>query len=245
MPRNFIKLCIKDPNKYDDFINLICFLDNKKTINLIDIGANVGNFTKVFLDFFPNCKKIVCFEPIPSLVDKIAKNVSDERLQIINSALGSSISKKTIKYPIQNTPIASFYQYRSELHNFYSPTNVIQEKVKVLRLDDICKTFSTKNKFIVKIDVQGSELEVIKGGMSVLSRASAVIIEASFVPMYSNRKKTSFMEISKQLEIAGLFPIIFQGYGKEESIYPFERDIIFVKGKLLPKIFFKNYSNNN
>ena len=53
------------------------------------------------------------------------------------------------------------------------------------------------------------------------------------------------MEISKQLEIAGLFPIIFQGYGKEESIYPFERDIIFVKGKLLPKIFFKNYSNNN
>jgi len=241
MPRNFIKLCIKDPNKYDDFINLICFLDNKKTINLIDVGGNFGNFAKDFLAFFPNCKKIVCFEPIPSLADKIAKNVNDVRLQIISSALGSSISNKTITYPKNNTPIASFYRHRKELHNFFSPSNLIHEKVNVLRLDDICKSFSTKNDFVVKIDVQGSEIDVIKGGMSVLSRASAVIIEASFLPLYSNTQKPSFTEIAKQLEVAGLFPIIFQGYGKEESFYPFERDVIFVKRDLLPKIFFKNY----
>ncbi len=244
IPRNFIELCIKSPHKYDDFINLICFLDNNKTINLIDIGANVGNFTKDFLVFFPNCKEIVCFEPIPSLVDEIDKNVNDVRLQIINSALGSSLSKKTIKYPKQNTPIASFYEHRKELHSFYSPTNIIQENVKVYRLDDMCKSFSKNENFIVKIDTQGSELEVIKGGMSVLSRASAVIIEASFVPIFKNQQKPSFTEITKQLELAGLFPIIFQEFGKKESLYAFERDIIFVKANLLPKIFFNNYSKH-
>ena len=244
IPQNFIKLCIKSPHKYDDFINLICFLDNKKTINLIDIGANVGNFTKDFLVFFPNCKEIVCFEPIPSLVDEIDKNVNDVRLQIINCALGSSISKKTIKYPKQNTPIASFYEHRKELHSFYSPINIIQKKVEVYQLDDMCKSFSKNDNFVVKIDVQGSELEVIQGGMSVLSRASAVIIEASFVPIFKNQQKPSFIEITKQLELAGLFPIIFQEFGKKESLYAFERDIIFVKANLLPKIFFKNYSKH-
>jgi FkbM family methyltransferase len=245
IPRNFIELCIKSPHRYDDFINLICFLDNNKTINLIDIGTNVGNFTKDFLVFFPNCKEIVCFEPISSLVDEIDKNVNDVRLQIINSALGSSISKKTIKYPKQNSPIASFYEHRKELHRFYSPTNITQENVKVYRLDDMCKSFSKNDNFIVKIDVQGSELEVIKGGMSVLSRASAVIIEASFVPIFKNQQKPSFTEITKQLELAGLFPIIFQEFSKKESLYAFERDIIFVKANLLSKIFFQNYLKQN
>lgn len=245
IPRNFIELCIKSPHRYDDFINLICFLDNNKTINLIDIGTNVGNFTKDFLVFFPNCKEIVCFEPISSLVDEIDKNVNDVRLQIINSALGSSISKKTIKYPKQNSPIASFYEHRKELHRFYSPTNITQENVKVYRLDDMCKSFSKNDDFIVKIDVQGSEIEVIKGGMSVLSRASAVIIEASFVPIFKNQQKPSFTEITKQLELAGLFPIIFQEFSKKESLYAFERDIIFVKANLLSKIFFQNYLKQN
>lgn len=52
IPRNYLQLCFGSPARYDDFINFLCFLGNKKVVNLIDIGADVGGFSKDFLTFF-------------------------------------------------------------------------------------------------------------------------------------------------------------------------------------------------
>lgn len=48
IPKNYWKLCLRNPSRYDDFIQILCFVDNKTTVNLIDIGANVGDFAKDF-----------------------------------------------------------------------------------------------------------------------------------------------------------------------------------------------------
>ena len=44
LPKNYKKLIFKSPSTYDDFINILCFIDNREETNLIDIGANEGNF---------------------------------------------------------------------------------------------------------------------------------------------------------------------------------------------------------
>ncbi len=242
IPRNYLQLCLRSPARYDDFINFLCFLDNQKIVNLIDIGANVGDFSRDFLIFYPNAKEIVCFEPIPHVAENIRSNVGDKRPNVINAGLGSMNRKLTISYPKGNTVIASFHQYTDDVNSFYKTDERVTEEVQVYALDDICADFSRDDAFIVKIDTQGHELEVIKGGLSVLSRASVVLLESSFVPEYSNDSVSTFSQASRLLEAIDLYPIIFQGYGKDISTYSFERDVIFVKSHLLPKIFYKNYS---
>ena len=241
IPRNYWKLCLKEPARYDDFIQILCFIDNKRPVNLIDIGANVGDFAKDFLTFFPSAREIICFEPIPHLVDKIHSNVDDKRVMVINAGLGGTNEKLKISYPKGNTVIASFYQYTDYVNNFYKTDEQITEEVDVYRLDDACAQFSKGSKFIVKIDTQGHEVEVIKGGLSVLSHAYVVIIECSFAPEYSNNSVSTFSQAVELLLSIDLYPIVFQKYGKDISSYGFERDVIFVKKELLSKIFYKNY----
>jgi hypothetical protein len=43
------------------------------------------------------------------------------------------------------------------------------------------------------------------------------------------------------LSECGLYPIVFQDYGRVVSNYAFERDVLFVKRELLSKIWFRNY----
>lgn len=241
IPRNYLQLCFISPARYDDFINFLCFLDNKKVVNLIDIGANVGNFSKDFLTFFPNTSEIICFEPIPHVAESIRSNVGDKRLNVINAGLGSTKKKLIISYPKGNTVIASFYQYTDEVNSFYKTSAQVTEEVEVYTLDDTCADFSRDTEFIVKIDTQGHEIEVIKGGLSVLSRASIVILECSFAPEYSNDSVSTFSQASQILSSIDLYPIIFQAYGKDISAYGFERDVLFVKSHLLANIFYKNY----
>jgi FkbM family methyltransferase len=241
IPSNYLQLCFRSPARYDDFINFLCFLDNKKTINLIDVGANIGGFTKDFLTFFPSAKEVVCFEPIHHLVEKIRANVDGKKVKVINAGLGSENEKLMISYPEGNTVIASFYKYTDDVNSFYKTGKQVTEEVDVYRLDDQCCEFSRDEEFVVKIDTQGHEIEVIKGGLSVLSRASVVILECSFVPEYSNNSVSTFSEASQLLASIDLHPIIFQSYGKAISAYGFERDVIFCKSHLLNNIFYKKY----
>lgn len=162
-------------------------------------------------------------------------------MKIINAALGSANEKLKITYPSGNTAIGSFYQYTADTNNFYKTDQQITEEVDVHRLDTACANISKNNPLIIKIDTQGHEVEVIKGGLSVLSHASLVVVECSFAPEYSNNSVSTFSQAVELLASINLYPIIFQKYGKDISSYSFERDVIFVNAELLPKIFYQNY----
>ena len=71
LPKNYKIEIFKNPNRFRDFIGFICFENNNKIVNLIDIGANVGNFSKDFLLFYPKCREIICFEPLDFLNKQI------------------------------------------------------------------------------------------------------------------------------------------------------------------------------
>ena len=115
-----------------------------------------------------------------------------------------------------------------------------EEVVEIDLLDNFCKDFSPNDEFIVKIDTQGNELEVIQGGIETLRRSSLVLLECSFVSQYVNKEHT-FSECFAILKNLDLHPIIFQRYGKIISSYGVERDVIFVKKELLSKVYYKNY----
>jgi hypothetical protein len=92
----------------------------------------------------------------------------------------------------------------------------------------------------VKIDVQGVEEDVVAGFGNVWKTVDLVLIELTFAPEYKN-VRPSFSPVCAQLAQHGLYPVIFQRYGLQQSTYGIERDVIFVRDNLLPKVYWKNY----
>lgn len=243
IPKNYKKLIFQHPNRYDDFIQFLCFLDNNNKINLIDIGANVGQFAKDFLLFFPKCNAIKCFEPLSHLNDKIKINLNtkpDLEYQIINKALSKETGKQKFYYDKSTPSLGSLNKYNEEANEFFYKKYEIEEIVEIDLLDNFCKDFSPNDKFVVKIDTQGHEVEVIQGGIEKIKRSSLVLLECSFAPEYRDKDPT-FSKCCTILKNLDFYPIIFQGYTKKISLYGLERDVIFVKKELLPKIYYKNY----
>jgi FkbM family methyltransferase len=238
---------IKNPNRFRDFISFLCFLNNNKIINLIDIGANIGNFSRDFLLFYPKCREIVCFEPLQFLNKVIQKKIvhnKNLKLTIINKALSNKKKKQIFFYDKNNTELSSLNQYINQYSlsfaNQFKPSEKMNLELDLL--DNCCKKFSQQKNFIVKIDAQGHELEIIQGGLKTISRASIVLLECSFAKQYKNKEHT-FSRCAQLLSKIDFHPIVFQPRhaGNILSMHAIERNVIFVKKNLLQKVYYENY----
>ena len=115
---------------------------------------------------------------------------------------------------------------------------ILKKKIKIETLDNFSIDHWCQN--VLKIDTQGFEIEVLRGGGKTLKLFDVIIIECSFANEYLNTQPP-FVEVFQLLKKRNFYPIIFQDYGRSISSYAFERDVIFVKKYLLTKIFYSNY----
>ena len=247
LPKNYIINIIKEPKRFCDFIAFLCFSNNKKIINLIDIGANVGNFSADFITFFPKCKEIFLFEPLNFLNDEIKKKINkikNLKITIVNKALSNKKKKAIFFYDKHKTELASLNKYTNEYNSSFPEKFIPRDKLflQLDKLDNFCKNFSKKNNFIIKIDTQGNELEVIQGGLKTIARSSILLLECSFAKQYEKKEHT-FSKCVNLLSEINMHPIVFQPpHGSYKlSTYPIERNVIFVKKELLNKVYYKNY----
>lgn len=157
--------------------------DNKK-IFYVDIGTNEGNYVG-FLSNILNMRRIVTFEPIKKLNDKISERYSNLKIDNFNYALSN---KKGTRM---------FYQYNiSSQSSFYEQNNLFKSlkklnkkiKIKTIKFDD----FFNKNQVIdfCKIDVQGEEMNVLKGMKKNLKNKKIKLlkVELSFIERYQDVK---------------------------------------------------------
>ena len=95
-----------------------------------------------------------------------------------------------------------------DLHReeFPHTTNVIEETIQVKRLDDVADQLNIIGPLIVKIDVQGFEDRVIRGGELTLQKAHAIIVELSSYSLYEGQP--SFADVHIQLDRLGF---VFRG----------------------------------
>ena len=64
---------------------------------------------------------------------------------------------------------------------------VTNERIKVRKLDRMASELTLKPPVLAKLDVQGFELKVLKGGKRTLSSIDILIVETSFVELYENQ----------------------------------------------------------
>jgi FkbM family methyltransferase len=143
-------------------------LRNLPIKTVVDVGANVGQFAKMISNVFPKAH-IYCFEPLPEPFAKLNKWAEQcrGRVAVFKVALGEREGEVEMFYHVNHTPSSSLLA-TTELNEKYYPFTQKQCAVTV-KLTTLDKALSQHiNSFtsdtLIKLDVQGYEDRVIKGG---------------------------------------------------------------------------------
>ncbi len=163
------------------------FLSRLSPRTVLDIGANEGQFASKVRVACPETF-IHSFEPIPSVYARLVSRFSaDSRFHAYNIGLGDNSSTATINTN-EFSPSSSLLDLSSEhVSRFPFAARSVPESIKIVRLDSWAGNIELIEPIVAKIDVQGYEERVITGGLDTLARCQMVIIEVSFIELYSTQ----------------------------------------------------------
>lgn len=198
---------------------------------VIDIGANDGQFANESSQVFSS-SSYHCFEPIPSIFSSLKNRfINNPSFHFYNIALGIEDAIGTINLN-EYSPSSSILEME-KLHkdSFEFTKNSTKQEIVIKRLDDFIEAINPTQHTMVKIDVQGYEMQVLLGGSSFIKRSKVVIVEMSFEKLYKDQPL--FHEVYTELYRLG-----FSYHGNlEQLISPttseiLQADCIFINSNL-------------
>ena len=249
IPTYIDKMIWRNPSKAEDWVNLLCFIERSDITLLIDIGANLGEFSRSFRRLFHR-SHIVAFEPASDAFEVMKYSFKEHKNVFVENIGISDISGEKEMYVPKDNKLSGFAAYTDNLNTWRKMDIGNLQTVNVSTLDSYestiekMKNTASVDKVVVKIDVQGHELNVLNGGGTVLRKADMVLCECTFAPVYKGLEP-SFSRVCSILYEHGLRPIIFQDYGYQASNYAMERDVLFVKPHLLNNILLSRPISNS
>ena len=220
-------------------------LDLDISFTLLEVGAvQLSKDEKEpfyeLLDYFPS-SKVIGFE--------IEEDVCNQQnlearpgIKYYPNALGQFNEIKDLY--ITNHPMcSSLYEPDSELMSLYNNLEVAYLKskssIKTTSLDQFLNENSIHSVDFIKADVQGAELDILKGGRSALKEVLKIVCEVEFIPIYKNQplfgdichflSNNGFM-FNKFLHLSGraLRPIQLQNNANVASQHMWA-DTVFIK----------------
>jgi FkbM family methyltransferase len=140
-------------------INERTIADERKVI--IDAGANIGEFTAAALKALGERGVVHAFEPAKAIFEQLRARFAGNQCVVLNNcALGGELEKRDLYGTPEDAGMASLV--RRDLKHL-GLTTVVQEKVEVKGLANYCAEAAIDKIVLLKIDVEGFELEVLKG----------------------------------------------------------------------------------
>jgi FkbM family methyltransferase len=141
---------------------------------ILDVGAADG--TPELYAAFPDAH-LVAFDPIPEQLERLRRSVeSRESVELIEVALGSSPGRAELHIPTAR-PLKSSLHTRTALTAESGDYDT--RAVQVRRLDDVVQEHTWPTPFILKVDTEGHDLEVLEGAVETLRACAVVYCETS------------------------------------------------------------------
>jgi FkbM family methyltransferase len=154
---------------------------------VLDVGANEGQFIKLARVLFPKAS-ILAFEPNPSLTQSLHDLLPPEIGVVCQMACGRETGTMPL-HLMKFSPATSLLRPTSlRIPDFPAAETQETIEVKVGRLDSVVRGHPLARKpYLLKIDVQGFELEVLQGAVDILPDVSAIVCEVNAVSFYEGQ----------------------------------------------------------
>ncbi len=163
-----LRLDITQNLKYDRLTGEILKKMVKPHSNCIDVGCHKGEILQTFITLAPHGKHYA-FEPIPYLFERL-QAIFGQRVDVFPYALSNTIGT-TQFHLVKNAP--AYSGIRKRRYDHAHPEIEIIEVVQQ-RLDDLIPQEITID--LIKIDVEGGEFDVLKGGTQLLKRCLPTLV---------------------------------------------------------------------
>lgn len=201
-------------NEYDDFVFLYDKLNRKPSV-IFDCGANIGFVTHQFYKRFPKAA-IYSFEPNPSVFEILTKSTSKiSTITVFN--LGISEKKDCLNfYKNNNTGTSSFLE-PNDFHTSHLARKYEQIEVPTVSIQSFCEANQLKKIDMLKLDIEGFELQALKGCVGMLQNHQIDFIysEVNLVPTYTGQ--CLLEEVISFLRALDYIPYNF--YGNNETVF--------------------------
>jgi len=168
---------------------------------VIDVGANRGQFALYSRVRFPDAT-IYCFEPLRAPREKLERLFADDsRVTVFAVAAGAHSGEVMINVSRQNDSSSLLPAADLQAQRFPGTEMVGTEEIAITTLDVASEGLELTSPVLLKLDVQGFELEALRGAAKLLEQVDAVLCECSFVSFYEGQPL--FPDIAEFLEQRG------------------------------------------
>ena len=185
---------------------------------VIDVGAFTGQYRDFLRLHVGYDGLIVSFEPVSAHVEILKRRAaSDQRWVIRPCALGNENAKRYLNV-MERPSLTSFLAPDKQAIDTFENANTVsrREEVQIKKLADIIPKlrgmpeFPQGGNIFLKLDTQGFDLEVIKGGGDALSEIAALQTELSVLPIYKDMP--TYIQVVEELnqrgfDMTGMFSV--------------------------------------
>jgi FkbM family methyltransferase len=175
---------------------------------LFDVGANTGQFARTMAKIFEQNFTLHSFEPSKRAYNELVKKTGNDDGHLIFHNVGFSDQEKQV----------SLFNSGSLFGTVYPLENVDKEheEIDLITLDKFCREHAIKEIFYLKIDVEGAELDVLKGGQNMIESNKIRFIQFEFGPN-NLEAKVSMKDFFKILKNYHIYRIVKNGLRRIEA----------------------------
>lgn len=196
---------------------------------VVDVGANVGQFSLLVRAMHPD-SQIVAFEPLPDAAARYRQVFAGDTKAVLHEAAVSperGTATMHVSASADSSSLLPISDRQSEL--FPGTEEVGTTDVEVGPLDAFVAHDLLAAPAMLKIDVQGFELEVLRGSVALLPAFAYIYVEASFEALYEDQ--ALFEDVAAFLKTQGFVEAGRYNVAHTADGAPIQADFLFHRTK--------------
>lgn len=165
---------------------LVAALPTSGPISLVDVGASVGDFTMSIQNHF-GLRRALLVEPQPARAKGLLERFAEKKIQVVDCALSDFEGHENLEVLNWDYSSSLLPLLRKESTMLGGLDLGLRERIRcrVRTLDDLLLEEDWREPVdLLKLDVQGAEMMVLRGAERSLPQVQRVFVEVSFRPIY-------------------------------------------------------------